>query len=285
MSTANQVKRTILVTGATGNIGGQLVIRLADTPNIRVRAVTRRPDAAIVPPNIGTIAGDLSRPETLASAMAGVDAMFLVSRVGPDADLLDLARRSGIRHVVLVSSITVQTHPHLGPAQENAAVESLLRESGMDWTILRPTQFASNAMLWAEEIRGAGVHLPFPDIGVPTIDPADIAAVAHAALTEPGHRGQIYPLTGPAAITARDQVSTIAEAIGRTIPIIEITRAEARAGMLQFLPPEAADAILEVTGGDVNAELSAVRDTVARITGTKPRTFGQWVDRNLAAFT
>lgn len=134
----------------------------------------------------------------------------------------------------------------------------------MDWTVLRPTQFASNAVMWAASIRGReAVRAPFADTGLPTIHPADVASVARMALTEPGHRGQTYALTGPETVTARQQVEAIAAAIGRDVPFVEISRGEARAPMAAVFGEEAADAVLDVTGGDVNDELLTVRDTRA----------------------
>lgn len=100
--------------------------------------------------------GDFAEPASLKPALEGVRSMFLASRPGPDAHVLDAARQAGVEHVVLVSPITVQTYPHLGPAGENLAVEWLLKESGMAWTILRPTQLASKALMWAASIRAHG---------------------------------------------------------------------------------------------------------------------------------
>ncbi|WP_330479558.1 NAD(P)H-binding protein [Streptomyces platensis] len=198
---------------------------------------------------------------------------------------LDSARQAGVEHVVLVSSITVQTHPHLGPAGAKLAVEKLLKNSGMAWTILRPTQFASNALWWAASIREHGaVRAPYADIGLPTIHPADIASVARVALTETGHHGRTYALTGPERVTARQQVESITKALGREVPIAEISREEARLHMVTFLGDESADAVLDVTGGDVNEELLRVRDTVEQVTGSPARSFRQWVSENASAF-
>lgn len=178
---------------------------------------------------------------------------------------------------MLVSSITGQTHPHLGPAAENLAVERLLKDSGMAWTILRPTQFASNTLMWAGPIRERGTaRAPYADTALPTIHPADIASVARAALSEPGHRGRTYALTGPEPVTPRQQVEAIAAALGREVSFAEIGRQEAHAQMTAAFGTEAADAVLDVTGGDVNDELLRVRDTVARITGSPARPFRQW---------
>lgn len=275
----------ILVTGATGNIGSALLGELRRGGAGPLRGFTRHTARAAFPAGVEAVEGDFAEPRSLKSALSGVRSLFLVSRLGPDADILDAARLAGVEHVVLVSSITVQTHPRLGQAGENLAVERLLQDSGMAWTILRPTQFASNSLMWAESIRGGeGVSAPYADIGLPTIHPADIASVARAALTEPGHQGQTYALTGPEAVTARQQVEAIAAALGRDVPFKEISRQEAHAQMAAVFGAEAAEAVLDVTGGDVNDELLKVRATVSRITGSPARPFHQWATENADIF-
>lgn len=163
-----------------------------------------------------------------------------------------------------------------------------MQDSGMAWTILRPTQFASNASMWATSIRaGAGVRAPYADVGLPTIHPADVASVARVArvaLNEPGHQGQTYALTGPEPVTARQQVVSIASALGRDVPFKEISRREAHAQMAAVFGSEAAEAVLDATGGDVNDELLTVRDTVARVTGFPARPFQQWAAENADIF-
>lgn len=275
----------ILVTGATGNIGSALLKELHACSAEPLRGLTRNAARASFPEGVEVSEGDLADMASLEPALGGVRSLFLVSRIGPDADVLHAARRAGVEHVVLVSSITVRTHPHLGPARENAAVEQLLADSGMAWTVLRPTQFASNALWWAASIRERRtVRVPYADTGLPTIHPADIAAVARAALTESGHQGQTYALTGPEQVTARQQVEAIAAALGREVAFAEISREEAHQHMSAFLGAESADAVLDVTGGDVNDELLMVRDTVSRVTGSPARPFHQWVSENVAAF-
>ncbi|MFH8755627.1 NAD(P)H-binding protein [Streptomyces atroolivaceus] len=275
----------ILVTGATGNIGSALLEELHARGAGPLRGLTRDAARAVFPEGVAAVEGDFVEPASLKSALEGVHSLFLVSRLGPDADVLEAARQAGVEHVVLVSSITVQTHPHLGPAGENLAVEQLLRASGMAWTILRPTQFASNALMWAASIRGhETIRAPYPETALPTIHPADIASVARVALTEPSHQGRIYALTGPEPVTARQQVEAIAAAVGREIPFAEISRQQARAQMAAIFGAEAADAVLDVTGGDVNDELLMVRDTVSQITGTPARPFQRWASENATAF-
>ncbi|MFF7339838.1 SDR family oxidoreductase [Streptomyces sp. NPDC008163] len=275
----------ILVTGATGNIGSALLKELLAHAAGPVRALTRDVSRAAFPAGVEAVEGDLAMPESLEPALKGTRALFLPSRVGPDAGILAAARRAGVEHVVLVSSITTLTHPHLGPAGENQAVERLLKGSGMAWTILRPTQFASNALLWAPSIRaGEAVRTPFADIGLPAIHPADIASVARAALTEPGHRGRVYALTGPEPMSARQQVAAVAAAIGRAVPFAEIGRQEARPWMAGVVGERDADAVLDVMGGDPNEELLAVRDTVQHVTGSPARPFRQWATEHADAF-
>ncbi|MFJ8749974.1 SDR family oxidoreductase [Streptomyces sp. NPDC102441] len=275
----------ILVTGATGNIGSTLLQELQTLDAGPLRGLTRDPARAVFPEGVEAVAGDLTDPPSLKRALEKARSLFLVSRIGPDAEIIEAARRAGVEHVVLVSSITVQTHPHLGPAGENLAVEQLLQNSGMAWTVLRPTQFASNALWWTETIRKhETVRVPYADIGLPTIHPADIASAARVALTEPGHQEQTYALTGPQRITARQQVTAIGAALRRTLPFAEISRAQAHQQMTPFLGTEAADAVLDLTGGDINDELLTVRDTVTQITGNPARTFQQWATDNTAAY-
>lgn len=276
----------ILVTGATGNIGRVLLEELYGSGAGPVRGLTRGGSTAAFPAGIEVAEGDLAEPRTLKSALDGVRSLFLVSRVGDDAGVLDAAREAGVGHVVLVSSITVETHPHLGPAQENRAVERLLQGTGMDWTVLRPTQFASNALWWAPSIRAhEPVRVPYADVGLPAVHPADIAAVARVALTGPGrHRGRTYALTGPTPVTPRQQVGAVAAVLDRDVPFAEVGRAEAHRQLAAAFGAVAADAVLDITGGDVNDALLRVRDTVTRITGAPARTFQEWVAENADAF-
>ncbi|MFD9072408.1 NAD(P)H-binding protein [Streptomyces lasiicapitis] len=275
----------ILVTGATGNIGSALLKELHACGAGPLRGLTRDAAQAVFPDQVEAVEGDFAEPASLKPALDGVRSLFLVSRLGSDADILEAARQAGVEHVVLVSSITVQTHPHLGPAGENLAVEQLLKASGMAWTILRPTQFASNALMWAASIRGhETVRAPYAETALPTIHPGDIAAVARVALTEPGHQGRTYALTGPEPVTARQQAEAIAAALGRQVPFAEISRQQAHAQMAAVFGAEAADAVLDVTGGDVNDELLMVRDTVSQVTGVPARPFRQWASENAAAF-
>ncbi|GGS72585.1 NmrA family transcriptional regulator [Streptomyces violaceus] len=250
-----------------------------------MRGLTRDAGRVSFPDGIEAVEGDLGRADSLKGALEGVRSLFLLSGMGAEAGVIAAARQAGVEHVVLVSSITVQTHPQLTAAGANLAVERLLKDSGMDWTILRPTQFASNTLWWAQSIRAEGVvQAPYADIGLPAVHPADIAAVARAALTEPGHRGRTYALTGPERVTVRQQVAAVAAALGREVTLVEISPEEAHRQMASFMGDETANAVLDLMGGDVNDELLTVRDTVAQVTGSAARPFRQWAAENGDAF-
>ncbi|MFJ4746347.1 NAD(P)H-binding protein [Streptomyces albogriseolus] len=275
----------ILVTGATGNIGSALVRQLRRSGAEPVRGLTRDAARVSFPDGVEAVEGDLARPASLEPALRGVRSLFLVPGMGADADVLAAARRAGVEHVVLVSSITVRTHPHLTAAAENFVVERLLQNSGMSWTVLRPTQFASNALWWAEAVREhRSIQVPYADIGLPAVHPVDIAAVARAALTEPGHRGRTYALTGPERVTPRQQARAIGAALGHEVSLQAISREEAHRQMAPFMGDRTAHAVLDLMGGDVNDELLTVHDTVRRVTGSPARPFRQWAEENAAAF-
>ncbi|MFJ6665246.1 SDR family oxidoreductase [Streptomyces sp. NPDC091383] len=278
----------IVVTGATGNVGRTLTQALAEAGE-QVTAVSRH--TAQVPQGARHVRADLAEPQTLAPVLDGAKALFLLLSgdlhapgAGP-AGIIDLAAASGVRRVVLLSSQGVATRP-LGPTRiAMRELEDALRGSGLDWAVLRPGGFASNAFAWAESVRAHGVvAAPFGDVGVPIVDPADIAEVAAACLLDDRHNGGVFELTGPEVITPRQQARAIAAALGSPVRFHELTREEAKAAMTRFVPPELADDTLDIIGAPNSAE-SRISPDVERVLGRAPRPFGDWVARNLAAFS
>jgi uncharacterized protein YbjT (DUF2867 family) len=200
------------------------------------------------------------------------------------ADVISAAATAGVRRVVLLSTLGVATRPFGTTRIAMRTLEDTLRESGLDWAVLRPGGFASNALWWAESVRTQRmVAAPFGDTGVPVIDPADIAEVAAACLLEDRHNGGVYELTGPEVITPRQQTEAIATALGTPVRFHELTRAEAKAGMAQSMPAELADDTLDILSAPTPAELRISPD-VERVLGRAPRAFGEWAGRNVAAF-
>lgn len=277
----------IVVTGATGNIGRPLVAALAEAGQ-QVTAVSRH--AAVVPDGVRHVVADLAEPAGLESALAGAKALFLLlsgdlyATGANPAEIIAQAAGNGVRRVVLLSTLGVATRPFGTTRIAMRALEDVLRESGLDWAILRPGGFASNALWWAESVRTQQVvAAPFGDIGVPVVDPADIAEVAAACLLDDRHTGGVYELTGPAVITPRGQAAAIAAGLGSPVRFQELTRAEAKAGMTRSMPGELADDTLDILGSPSAAELRVSPD-VERVLGRAPRSFADWVARNVAAF-
>ncbi|MFI8460793.1 SDR family oxidoreductase [Kitasatospora sp. NPDC085464] len=277
----------IVVTGATGNVGRPLTQALAEAGE-QVTAVSRH--AVPVPDGVRHVAADLADPTSLTPALDAARALFLLlsgdlqAPGARPADIIALAAARGVRRIVLLSSQGVATRP-LGPSRvAMRAVEDALRDSGPDWTVLRPGGFASNALAWAESVRAQGtVAAPFGDVGVPVIDPADIAAVAAACLLDERHTGRVYELTGPKVITPRQQAEAIAAALGSPVRFHELTRGEAKAMMTRHVPAELADDTLDIVSAPNPAELRISPDA-ERVLGRAPRPFDDWVARNIAAF-
>ncbi|KDN22806.1 NAD(P)H-binding protein [Amycolatopsis rifamycinica] len=262
----------IMVVGATGNVGKPLVRMLAEAGE-EVTAVSRRITTA--PPGVVVRQGDLASLD-----FAGVSAAFLMvsGAFVPVDDVLRRAKAAGVRRVVVLSSQGVATGRH------PAVLEDSVRRSGLEWTILQPGAFASNALQWAESVRSSrSVVAPFENVALPVVDPEDIGAVAAAALREDGHAGKSYILTGPAPITPRDQVAAIASAVGEPVRFVPQTREEARALMVGFMPPEVVDVTLDVLGSPTPAK-QAVSPDVERVLGRPPRSFAEWASRFAGAF-
>ncbi|MEN3540108.1 NAD(P)H-binding protein [Microbispora sp. ZYX-F-249] len=269
----------IVVTGATGNVGGRLVALLAAAGE-RVTAVSRR--AAALPEGVRHVRADLEDPAGLKDALDGADALFLLVAGQDPQAILDAARAGGVRRVVLLSSQGAGTRPQF--YGHPAAFEDAVRRSGLEWTILRPGGFHSNAYAWAESVRGGRtIAAPFGDVGLPTVDPDDIAEVAAAVLREDGHAGRVYELTGPAPTTPRERAAAIGDALGTPVRFTEQTREEARAQMLHFMPEQVVEGTLAILGEPLEAERRAGPD-VERVLGRAPRSFADWAVRNVAAF-
>ncbi|WP_410657597.1 SDR family oxidoreductase [Amycolatopsis sp. lyj-112] len=277
----------IVVTGATGNVGRPLTQALVEAGE-QVTTVSRH--AATAPDGGRHVVADLADPAGLEPALAGAKALFLLlsgdlHAAGADpADIIGKATASGVRRVVLLSTLGVATRPFGTTRIAMRALEDVLRDSGLDWAILRPGGFASNALWWAESVRARQVvAAPFGDTGVPIIDPADIADVAAACLLDDRHTGGVYELTGPEVITPRQQAEAIAAVLGSPVRFHELTRDEAKAGMAQSMPAELADDTLDILSSPSPAELRISPD-VERVLGRAPRSFAEWAARNIAAF-
>ena len=279
----------IVVTGATGNVGRPLVQALAASGE-DVTTVSRRVPADPAAAGVRHRVADLADTGRLREILEGAGALFLhdggagAGRLSP-RDIVDVAKAGRVGRVVLLSSIGVATRPGLAShGGTMRAFEDAVRESGLDWTILRPGGFDSNAFAWAESVRvRRTVAAPFGDVGLPTVDPADIAEVAAAALRADGHAGKVYELTGPARTTPRQRTEAIAGVLGEPVRFVDQTRAEARAEMLTFMPEPVVETTLDAIGAPTPAE-QRISPDVERVLGRAPRSFADWAGRHWAAF-
>ncbi|MFD3592590.1 NAD(P)H-binding protein [Nocardia sp. NPDC058640] len=199
--------------------------------------------------------------------------------------ILALAKAAGIQRVVRLSSQGVVTRPESASHGQLAhSFEEAVRESGLEWTILRPGGFASNAYAWAESVRDERVvAAPFGDVGLPVVDPFDIAEVAAVALREDGHAGQVYTLTGPALSTPRQRAEDLAAALGEPVRFVEQTRAQAKTQMLHFMPEPVVETTLDILGNPTPEE-QLISPDIDKVLGRAPHAFSDWAQRNMFAF-
>lgn len=281
----------ILVTGATGDVGGEVVRQLVAAGE-KVRVLARDPaKAAKLGPAVEVAVGDLLRPDTLGPAFAGAAKVFLMAGA-PDLPAAAehataAAKRAGVGHVVLLSSYTTTTEPPTTIGKWHLHAEQQIEATGIAWTMLRPGNFASNALRWAPTIKAQGaVFAPAGQGKSAPIDPYDISSVAVKALTGAGHEGKRYLLTGEELLTTAEQVDVIGAALGRPLRFVDVPEAGARAGMLKSgMSEEIADAILELLRRARAGHDAGQTTTVREVTGAAPRTFATWVRAHLAAFS
>lgn len=215
---------TILVTGATGTVGRHVVAQLVQKGE-QVRAVSRNPAKANLPEGVKVVAGDLNEPDTLQTALEGVRGLFLIissdevnATLRTQPKVIELAKQSGVQRVTVLVSY------------EEGPVEEALKNSGMEWTLVKPGEFMANILVdWRDSIRSEGVvREAFGDAPSARVHEGDIAAVAVAALTENGHHGQSYILTGPESLSRREAIQIISEGIGKDVQLDELTEEQAR---------------------------------------------------------
>ncbi|WP_169952545.1 SDR family oxidoreductase [Microbispora sp. H11081] len=289
-------EQTVLVTGATGRVGGQVVAQLAGAGDVRIRALSRDPAAAsaALGPKAEVVGGDLAIPDTLSAALDGVDAVFLVfPSVAADRAARNLVPTltARARRIVYLSAHGVpdepdhRAEPDGGIIGSHAHLEGLIAASAAEYTFLRSSGFAANTLAWAWQIRRSDVLRWFlPDARRALVHEADLAAVALRALTEDGHHRMAYHLTGPEQLTQVEQLAAIGAALGRALRFEEIDSAEAAAELFPGLPVEMVASIITGQAAMV-ANPEPVTDTVARLTGRPALPFAQWARDHVGDFT
>lgn len=277
----------ILVTGATGTVGREVVRMLpSDRP---VRVMAREPGRVVGAAGTAEIVrGDYGEPESVAAALAGVDAVFLLTNPGgrDDGEFLRAARAAGVRHVVKISAAAVgDRRADDLITRWQRANEDLLRRSGMEWTLLRPRSFMSNTLSWASSIRSDGVVRALYGTSLNScVDPRDVAEVAVRALTGPGHTGRTYTLTGPEALSAAGQTARLSELLGRPLRFEELGPGQAGAQWRARHPEPVADALLRSAERQREGAKAGVEKTVQEVCGRPARSYREWAREHLSAF-
>ncbi|MBP2320996.1 uncharacterized protein YbjT (DUF2867 family) [Kibdelosporangium banguiense] len=280
---------TILVTGATGNVGGSVLQQLLQT-GAQIRATSRNPLTAGLPESVDVRAADLADPGSFKEALEGVEKVFLFPSPAGIEGFLEVAKAANVRHIVALSSLAA-AYPgdNDSPVRMmHLTVEHAIEKSGIDWTFVQPGAFATNTLAWARSIRQDGVvRLPFPDSQSSPIHEYDIAEVAVAVLLNDGHTSAKYRLTGGESITQHRQVDLIGEAVGRSLRVEVQTRDEAYEDLLkqfgQFGSAKLVNSLLDMTEAAVDHP-GDLETGVQDVLGREPRTFAEWAVDHKADF-
>jgi len=265
---------TILVTGATGNIGRLVVDHLIELGANDIRALTKNPAKADLPDEVTAITGYLGDSDTLAAALDGVERMYLAPLTSTLEVTLELATAAGLDYIVALS----------GGAHWQQHTDTITA-SGLVATQLGPGEFLENFAMWADPIKATrSVREPYPDVVEAPISMDDIARVAAALLVKPeqAHFGQIYELTGPEALTRAQIAEQIGVGIGADVTFERCSRAEAQETLRQIMG-EAAVWYLDLMA-DVDQVPQQANALVAELTGTPAESVAQWAARNAALF-
>jgi uncharacterized protein YbjT (DUF2867 family) len=268
----------ILVTGATGQVGRHLVAQLHEAGH-EVRALTRNPAAAGFPAGVRVVTGDLTDVSTLGPAFDGAEAVHLITFGGDGGEdltngpeIVGLAERGGVRRATVLGGWSP------------TSVEDALMSSRIGWTILQPVEFMANALEWAEEIRTKRTVSMLASYPSAMVHEADIAGVAASALTEDGHGGRTYPLTGPQALTPRERTRILAGATGQDITFVQLTEDGERDRLRGYgYDEDYVEFGIQLATNPPDAS-GVVLPTVEDVTGRPARTFALWAREHADRF-
>ena len=283
----------ILITGATGTTGREVVRELRRLGAQGVRALVRDPARADFIRRAGyeAVVGDFERADTLGAALEGVERALLLTPPTPETvthhrDFITAAAGAGVRHVVKLSAFGADADAPEGFGKWHGQSENLLKTSGLKWTILRPNFFMQNLLGQAGQIAATGsIFQPVGDARASFIDARDIAAVAARTLNEEGHEGQTYTLTGPEALSYHDVAAKLSEAAGRAISYVPVSPEQFREGALGAgLPEWLVSALERLNEVFASGRAAEVTDAVERVGRREPTTFAQFARDHAGAF-
>lgn len=283
----------ILVSGATGGIGGE-VCRLFSLNQTPFRALCRKEEqvASLHKQGMDAVLGDFDRPETLQAAMQGIDTMFLITpptpqQVAQETAAIDAAKAAGIGRIVKISASDGNVRSPVPWAKAHALIDHHLRAAGIGWTILKPTAFMQN-FLWFKDPIAKGFLPQVTGSGsVSWVDTRDVARLAATVLTEDGHEGATYFLTGPETLDMKEASARLSKVIGHKVRYLD-------------LPSPIFWAILRLTGNskwmakglvvqfdDVVAGHHDIDPTfeIERLTGKPPHSFTDFIEDHREQFS
>lgn len=283
----------ILVTGATGTIGSILIEKLS-AARVPARALVRNREKGERIEKLGleVAPGDLDKPETLKPALAGIEKVFLLSSPDPrqselQSNLVQAAREAGVRHIVKLSVIGIGSGlESISLGRLHLETEKEIERSGMAYTHLRPNGFMQNTLMHAATIKAQGAfYAPFGESRESCVDARDVAAVAFSTLTEEGHEGKAYEITGPESLSYAEMARELSSALGREIKYVEVPVEAARTAMLGAgMQTWLTEALVELFYFYRDGGAAHVTDTVRQVTGQAPITFAQFARDYAQAF-
>ena len=283
----------ILITGATGSVGFELA-RLFAAHAIPTKAMVRSSASAdkfTDLAGIEPVTGDFDHAASLDAALADVERAFLLTNSTERAETQQLAfvaaaKRAGVKYIVKLSQLHAAVDSPVRFLRYHATVEQAIRDSGMDYTFLRPNLFMQGLLGFKDTIAQGQLFAPIGASKVSLVDVRDIAAVAFEALTAPGHAGRSYDITGPEALTHAEIAARIGNAIGADVAFVEIPPEAMRDAAIQvgFLPWQA-DGLIEDYAHYARGEAEAISADLPAVTGRPARNFEAFLDDYRDVFT
>ncbi|MDO6389521.1 SDR family oxidoreductase [Pontibacter sp. BT731] len=282
------MRQTILVTGATGTVGHEIVKQLA-MQDVTVRAGVH---SVIKGENLKRLPGveiveiDFTDPASLHAAFTNADQLVLITPLSESQlemvrNLVEEAKRRGVKYIVRLSALGAGAEPGIQLGRWHREMEKYVEESGIPYTILRPAGFMQNLVNYsAESIKREGkFYMPVGEGRVSYIDTRDIAAVAVEVLLSDEHHWKVYELTGPEALSHQEMAAHLGEVTGKKIDFVDVPEQAVRESMLaHHTPAPIADAILELYAAYRAGKSAMVTDTVQGLTGRAPHSFRQFAN-------
>ncbi len=284
----------ILITGATGKIGRELVLDLSARRSA-FKVMVRSKEAArdFEAKGVKAVQGNFERPETHATALANVQTVFLLTTPRPDGvaierKFLAACKAKGVQHVVRLSAMGANPWASSALIRNHGRCEALLEESGLPWTILRPTIFMQNLapFIGPTVAKESTLYAPAGNAAMPWVDTRDIAAVAGTVLTSKGHEDLVYEITGPEALTYAQIAERLSSQLGRQISYVNVPDGAAHHSMVAMgMSPWLAEGMITLYHMfKANGPTAQPLETVERITGRAPRTLAAYLKENESAF-